>query len=60
MQYVQQNNSDVNNKLLSYLVLYYLIVQIDYVNSNDLVIKKKMNLIENDESPAIYRDESQE
>lgn len=41
MQYLQQNNSDLNNKLLSYLVLYYLIVQIDYVNSNDLVIKKK-------------------
>lgn len=41
MQYLQQNNSDVNNKLLSYLVLYYLTVQIDYVNSNDLVIKKK-------------------
>ena len=41
MHYLQQNNSNVNNKLLSYLVLYYLIVQKDYVNSNDLVIKKK-------------------
>lgn len=41
MQYLQQSNSDLNNKLLSYLVLYYLIVQIDYVHSNDLVIKKK-------------------
>ena len=41
MHYLQQNNSNVNNKLLSYLVLYYLIVQKDYVNSNDLVINKK-------------------
>ena len=41
MHYLQQNNSNVNNKLLAFLVLYYLIVQIDYVNSNDLVIKKK-------------------
>lgn len=41
MHYLQQNNSNVNNKLLSYLFLYYLIVQKDYVNSNDLVIKKK-------------------
>lgn len=71
MHYLYQNNNNVNNKLLPYLVnitwiLAILMTISDILlncsntlwNSRDLVIKKKMDSIEHDDSPAIYRDAS--